>query len=211
MKYLIFTLLCLQSTFAGGKTFEQITDTFPLGTAKQDILKAEPTARVVPSMASPLDSSSTKENVILMDMGKDRRLICQFYLVNEKLAAIMIGRTFLPGPDGIEDTKEIGYISSRKKLSEFSALRAGRELEALEVKVQRYSFGKPGQVALSVDSYMGLELWIVDENIFKSESFFMEPTEENRNKLLKSKAMIDKKLKNATEQAAPSDGDKPSK
>ncbi len=195
MKYFLFTLLLVQSVSAADKTFEQLTTAFPLGTSKQDILKAEPTGRVVPSMATPLDSSARKESVILMESAKGNRLVCQFYLINDRIAAMMIARAFMPGASIAWNRKELDYISSKKKLSEFTALRAGHELKPLDVKVERYSLGKPNQVALLVSSPVGSELWIIDETAFNPQSFFMAPTAENRDKLLKSKEMIDQKMK----------------
>jgi hypothetical protein len=50
-------------------------------------------------------------------------------------------------------------------------------------------------VALIAASPRGDELWIVDERVFNAKSFFMEPTGENRDKILKSKAAIEEQRK----------------
>lgn len=196
MKHLLFTLLFAYSAAADDRTFEQLTAAFPLGTTKQDILKAEPTAKVTPSMATPLDLSARRENVTLVDVDKDSPLACQFYLINDRLAAIMLARAFRAAAP--EENKELNFISSQKKLSEFIALRAAKDLDPIEVKVAQYSTREPNQVALTLSTPIGPELWIVDERIFDPKSFFMMSTKENRDKLLKSKGSIDQKIEIGT-------------
>jgi hypothetical protein len=195
MKYILLALLFVQTLSAAGRTFEQVTAALPLGTSKEDLLKAEPTGRVVPAMATPRDVAALKESVIVMEVAQGNRLICQFYLINNRVAAMMMTRAFMPGTSSAGNRRELDYVSSKEKLSEFTALRAGSKLEPLDVKVERYGLGKPDQSALVVSSPVGPELWMIDETAFDAKSFFMAPTAENREKLLKSKQMIDEKMK----------------
>ena len=195
MKIFLLTLLFVQTLAAGERTFQGLATSLPLGTTKQDLLKAEPTGQVVPSGAKPLAASARKEDVIVMDGPKGRELICRFYLVEDRIAAMMIARVVLPGTKASWDRKELDFVLSKRKLSDFTALRGGQGGETLDVTVERYPFEKPDQVALFVASPIGPELWIIDESVLDSNTFFMPATEENRNKFRRNVESIKKQLK----------------
>jgi hypothetical protein len=191
MQYLIGLLILSIQAFAVDKTFEELVATFPLGTQKQEILRVAPSAIVVPSKIAPLDSSAQTESIVLSDNPING--VVQLHLVNGRIAAMFFGKAIKPGASPVSE--ELNFILTKKELSEFTVLRANKKLEPLDVRVKRFSMGKPNQIALSVASPLGPELWVIDENIFHTMAFFMEPTDANRAKLLKSKQSIDQQLK----------------
>jgi len=202
MKFLFLYLLAISASFAQGSTFKDITDAFPLGTAKQGIQQKEPDAKLVPCMASPIDTSARKECLFLLK--RSERLGVVYYFVNDKLAAMVLSRLAVPGK-AETDQKELEFIRSRKKLSSFSALRIDQVVNPKEVNVDRFALDAPSQVALLVSSDRGSELWVVDEHIFNPKSFFLLPTPENKNKVIQTKEAIDEQRKSfeATKKTEP--------
>jgi len=200
MKYILLYLFTLSAPLARGETFQHFSTSFPLGISKKDILAKAPSGLAAPCEVIPIDQTARCESIILLN--RPDRFAGRFYVVNDKLAAMMLAR--LPAPGATKDTNETQYISSRKQLTSFLALRGDKSLNSKEVKVNEFEFNKPNQVALVVSSDSGLELWIVDKSIFNPRSFFLEPTAENKDKMLKSKKMIDAQLQQLkkTEQGA---------
>jgi hypothetical protein len=177
-----------------GETFEQITSAFPLGTDKETILKKEPTATVGPCLIPPLDSSAIRESIVVMKPTEHGRLVVQFYLVSGRLGAMMLASASMPGTPANKQ-KQTNFLAPKTRISSFSALRVDGELNPLEIEVQMLKLDQSNQVALIAASPRGDELWIVDERVFNAKSFFMEPTRENRDRILKSKAAIEEQRK----------------
>ena len=63
------------------------------------------------------------------------------------------------------------------------------QLNPVEVRVDKFAWDKPNQVAL-VPAQSGSVI-IFDETVFRPESFFMAATDANRSKLLRTKASIE--------------------
>jgi hypothetical protein len=195
-----FVLLILLA-FAGAlcaETLQEIATGLPIGTTKEAILKKEPSARVVPCMVTPKDATARRECIVLIKPTEKKRIIAQFYLVNDALAAMFLSVVAMPGAteNAIDET---AYISSHPKISTFPALRADSNLNPIEIQVEKLALDPSNQVALIASTPRGKELLIVDETVFDSKVFFMEPTEDNRNKLLKSKEAIDAQRKSYNE------------
>jgi hypothetical protein len=187
--------------FAGtlsAETLQEIAATIPIGTPKDAILKKEPSAKVVPCLVAPKDPTARRECIVLMRSTEKKRIIAQFYLVNDALAAMFLSAVSMPGTTENADD-ETAYISSRPKISTFPALRADSNLNPIVIQVEKRALDPSNQVALIAAGPSGKELWVVDETVFDPKTFFMEPTEANRNKLLKSKEAIDAQRKSYDE------------
>ena len=190
-------LLPMLLAFAGtlsAETLQEIAAAIPIGTPKDAILKKEPSATVVPCLVAPKDPTARRECIVLMRSTENKRIIAQFYLVNDALAAMFLSAVSMPGTTENADD-ETAYISSRPKISTFPALRADTNLNPIEIQVEKRALDPSNQVALIAAGPSGKELWVVDETVFDPKTFFMEPTEDNRNKLLKSKEAIDAQRK----------------
>jgi hypothetical protein len=190
MKSLLLLLFCSYAVALPAETFQDITTRFPIGSTKDAILEKEPSATVVPCRVSPIDPTARSECIVLTKATEKKRIIAQFFLVNDAVAAMFLSSVTISGePENKE--QETAYIASHRKLSTFSALRADANLKPFEIEVERLSLDRGKQVALLASTEQGIELWIVDESIFDSQRFFMEPTEDNREKILKGAEVID--------------------
>ena len=69
--------------------------------------------------------------------------------------------------------------------------RIDKDLNPIDVEVDKYAFREPHEIALVVASSDGREAWIVDTGIFDPKAFFMESNPANREKLLKNKEAIE--------------------
>ncbi len=200
-KHMRSSVLFILLAFAGAlhaETLQEIAIGLPIGTTKEEILKKEPSAKVVPCMVTPKDATTQRECIVLMKSTEKKRIIAQFYLVNDALAAMFLSGVAIPTP-AENDIDETAYFSSHPKISTFSALRADSNLNPIEIQVERLALDSPNQVALMTSTERGKELWIVDESVFDSKAFFMEPSTDNKNKLLKSKEAIDAQRKSYEE------------
>jgi hypothetical protein len=190
VKSLFFHIFLGCALAAEAQTFPDVLASFPLGTTKEAVLQKEPTAVAVPCHLAPIDPTLARECLVWMKASPQTRLMAQGYLVEGKLAALMLGRVSMPGV-AVATNDDTLFLSDRKSISTFTALRTDGELNPVEVTVKKVALEQPDQVALLVSSGRGSELWIVDGKIFRPQSFFMEPTAGNRQKLIKSKKAIE--------------------
>jgi hypothetical protein len=198
MKSFVLLILLAFPVALCAETLQEIATGLPIGSTKEAILKMEPSAKVVPCMITPKDATARRECIVLMKPTEKKRIICQFYLVNDALAAMFLSAVAMPGTTE-SSIDETAYISAHRKLSTFPALRADSNLNPIEIQVDRLALDQPNLVALIASTPRGKELFIVDESVFDSKAFFMEPTADNRNKLLQSKEAIDRQRKSYEE------------
>jgi hypothetical protein len=193
MKYPPFFLLLIQAATLHAQTFQEIVGKFPIGTSKEDILKKEPTAIVGPAMVHPLHTFTKNESIVMIDRANSSALVVQFQVVDGKLAAATLLRPVLPGVAANKDM-DLEFVRGKKILATFTALRMDRELNPLEVTVEKRAFGEPDIVALVVKGGTETELRIIDEKVFDPKAFFMEATEANRLKVSKSKLDVQRQM-----------------
>jgi len=198
MKSLFLLLLVTCAAVLRAETLQDIITTFPVGTSKDAILKNEPSAKVVPCMITPIDATARRECIVLMKSTEKNRMIAQFYLVNDTLAAMLLSTVAMPGATG-NSKDETAFISARRKVSSFPALRVDSDLKPVEIQVERFALDQSNLVALLASTSRGKELWIIDETAFDPKTFFMEPTADNRSKILKNKEAIDAQRKSYEE------------
>jgi hypothetical protein len=194
MKTFVLPMLLAFAGTLSAETLQEIVAAIPIGTPKDVIMKKEPSAKVVPCLVAPKDVTARRECIVLMRSTEKKRIIAQFYLVDDALAAMLLSAVAMPGTTENADD-ETEYISSHPKISTFPALRADTNLNPIEIQVEKLALDPANQVALIASGPRGKELWVIDETVFDPKTFFMEPTEDNRNKLLKSKEAIDAQRK----------------
>jgi len=198
MKSFVLFLLLAYAAALRAETLQEITTALPIGTRKDEILKKEPSATVVPCLVTPIDATALRECIVLMKATEKKRIIAQFYLVNDALAAMFLSTVAMPGAtENAED--ETAFISANRKLSAFRALRVDGKLNPVEIQVEKLALDQSNHVALLATTSRGKELWIIDESVFDPKAFFMEPNAENRSKILKSKEAIDAQRKSYEE------------
>lgn len=190
MKPILFAVLVFSIACARAQTFESFTRSFPLGTKKRDVVVKEPTAKVIPCLFKPIDSARLTECMVLIRRNSEGAFAAQLYLVDGRLAAISLARKPLPGRP-FDPQAETAYMKTNQKIETFSVLRIDKDLNPIDVEVDKYAFREPREVALVVASSDGSEAWIVDTGIFDAKSFFMEPSAANREKLTKTKEAIE--------------------
>jgi hypothetical protein len=190
VKTLVPALLALSIARAAAETFEDITQSFPLGTRKEEIVARVPSAAAVPCALKPIDVTRPTECMVQIRRDAQSALVVQLYLVDDRVAAIFCGRKALPGTS-YDSVAETAYLKNARKLGTFRALRTDKELQPVEIEVDQYSLTESRHVALIVASSDASEAWIVDTGIFDPKSFFMEPTAANREKVTKTKEAIE--------------------
>jgi len=190
MKLILFAVIILTIASARAETFESFTRSYPLGTEKKDVVAKEPTATVIPCAVKPIDAKRLTECLVLMRRSSEGAFVTQFYLVDGRIAAILLARKPFPGAP-FDSSTDTAFLKRNRKVATFSALRVGKELNPIDVDVEQFAFHEPREVALVVAKSEGSEAWIVDTGIFDPKSFFMEPTPANREKLTKTKEAIE--------------------
>ncbi len=194
MKARLIVFLSLAILSAQAETFEDITRSFKLGDNKKKVLDKEPTGFAMPFNAKPIDPSRSTEVIAVVRRTPETGLSIQFFFVDDKLAAIFLGKLFRPGV-AFNPTVDTGYLTNAAKLNSFTALRIDRELNPIDAGVTQYSYGQTNHAALVVSSPMGSEAWIVDTTVFDPKSFFIEATAAEREKALLNKKRIEANMK----------------
>jgi hypothetical protein len=118
--------------------------------------------------------------------------ICQFHLIEDEIAAIMIGRVpVVDDPSGLID--EFSFLPEGKN-HPFVVLRKDSEMNPIEVTVNKRKFKEPSIYYFTAVTETGSELWIIDEDRIESKSFFLKPTDEMKQKLRDQKESIQQRL-----------------
>lgn len=115
MKSFVLPMLLAFAGTLSAETLQEIAAAIPIGAPKDAILKKEPSARVVPCLVVPKDATARRECIVLMRSTEKKRIIAQFYLVNDTLAAMFLSAVTMPGTTENADD-ETAYIASHTKV-----------------------------------------------------------------------------------------------
>ena len=211
-KILISALFAVFSVTSplSAKTFEEVLSIFQIGMEKAQALEKEETATLIP--AGSFGNPHNRDSIVIRYAEGESLTICQFHLIDDKIAAMMIGR--VPVTENPSDLIDEFHFLPEGKNHPFEVLRTDSEMNPIEVTVNKRKFDEPSIYFFTAVTETSSELWIIDEDRTESKSFFLKPTDAMKQKLKDQKKVIQQRLEasglnsdkssaNKTEQATP--------